>query len=143
MNRLISRLSRNIPREDSRARVLRFYGGNLVSYSASVNVKPSSQIAFELEFAHSRAAVPVGAFTADITSLRTSYSFSTRLSTNLLLQYNSFDNTVSANFRLNFIHHPGSDIFLVITEERGDETPDIWDLSHRSVVAKITYLSRF
>jgi hypothetical protein len=69
------------------------------------------------------------------------YSFSTRLTTNALIQYNSLNRDFSANLRLNFIHRPGSDLFIVLTERRGVDDA-LWDLSDRGLVAKVTYLVR-
>ena len=86
--------------------------------------------------------IPTGDFTAKLLSLRGSYSFSTRLSTNLLVQYNSLDNEFSTNFRVNFMHRPGSDLFVVFTEQRGSEE-DLWWVSDRAMVMKLTYLKRF
>jgi len=96
-----------------------------------------------MELAHdwNRIEVPNGKFTANITSLRFGYAFSTKLTTNALLQYNSLDNDFSVNLRLNFIHSPGSDLFVVLTERRGVEDR-LWDLSNRGLVAKLTYLAR-
>jgi hypothetical protein len=89
-----------------------------------------------------RVDIPSGDFTADLLSVRVGYAFSTRLTTNLLVQHNSLDELFSANFRLNFIHRPGSDLFLVFTEERGEDG-DLWRLSDRGMVVKLTYLRRF
>ena len=82
-----------------------------------------------------------GELTTNITSLRFGYAFSTKLTTNALLQYNSLENTFSANLRLNFIHRPGSDLFVVLTERRGVDN-ELWDLSNRGFVVKLTYLAR-
>ena len=86
--------------------------------------------------------IPTGEFTANLLSLRGTYSFSTRLSTNLLVQYNSLDDEFSSNLRVNFMHRPGSDLFLVFTEERGSDE-DLWRVSDRAMVMKLTYLKRF
>ena len=118
------------------------YGGELWSAEASLSASPSPQIAMELSQAWNRVEMPNGEFTANITSIRFGYAFSTKLTTNALIQYNSFDNDISANLRLNFIHRPGSDLFLVLTERRGVED-ELWDLSNRGMVAKVTYLMRF
>ena len=69
-------------------------------------------------------------------------SFSTRLFANALVQYNSLDGDFSTNVRLNFIHRPGSDLFIVFTENRSDELNG-WALSDRGLVSKLTYLMRF
>ena len=119
-----------------------FYGGTLRAFGGTLNLAPSAQLALALGMHRNKVDIPSGGFTADILSARASVSFSTRLSTNLLVQYNSLDELFSANFRLNFIHHPGSDLFLVLTEERG-EGGDLWRLSDRGMVVKLTYLKRF
>ena len=120
----------------------KFYDGNLWEIEPSLSASPSPQISMELAHSWNRVEVPAGAFTANITSLRFGYAFSTKLTTNALVQYNSLNNDVSANLRLNFIHRPGSDLFVVFTERRGVED-ELWDLSNRGMVAKITYLMRF
>jgi hypothetical protein len=119
-----------------------FYDGDLWSAEASLSASPSAQVSMELGQEWNRVEVPNGGFTANVTSLRFGYAFSTKLTTNALVQYNSLDNDFSANLRLNFIHRPGSDLFIVFTERRGVEE-ELWDLSSRGMVAKLTYLVRF
>jgi hypothetical protein len=119
-----------------------FYGGTLTVFGGTLNLAPSPQVALALGLNRNKVDLPSGGFTADLLSIRAGYSFSTQLSTNLLVQYNSLDDVFSTNFRLNFIHRPGSDLFLVLTEERGDEG-DLWRLSDRGMVVKLTYLKRF
>jgi hypothetical protein len=119
-----------------------FYGGKLRAFGGTLNLAPSPQVALALGLNRNRVEIPSGEFTADLVSLRASYSFSTRLTTNLLVQYNSLDQLVSFNFRLNFIHHPGSDLFLVLTEERGEDGK-LSRLTDRAMVLKLTYLKRF
>ena len=55
--------------------------------------------------------------------------------------YNSFEKAFSTNVRFNLIHRPGSDFFIVFTENRGDDRR-VWSLSDRGMVMKITYLAR-
>jgi hypothetical protein len=120
-----------------------FYGGSLVTVSTTVTGAFSPQLSVTPGFTRNLVDVPDGSFTADISSLRVSYSFSTKLSTNVLVQYNSLDSEFSANVRFNYIHRPGSDLFIVFTENRGGEDY-VWNrLSDRGLVAKLTYLVRF
>lgn len=124
--------------------ISRFYGGHLLNLGGTLNLAPTPQVAFALGLNRNRVELPSGDFTANLVSLRAAYSFSTRLTTNLLVQYNSLDQVFTSNFRLNFIHRPGSDLFLVLTEERGDrELRDTWRLTDRAMVMKLTYLKRF
>lgn len=125
----------------SNAMITRFYGGHLVSVGGTLNLAPSPQVSMSVGHTRNDVSVPGGSFVADISSLRLSYSFSTRLSTNVLVQYNSLDDAFSTNVRFNFIHRPGSDLFIVFTENRGDDRR-LWTLQDRGVVMKITYLAR-
>ena len=111
------------------------------SVEASLSASPTPQVSTEVAQTWNRVELPNGNLTANITSLRFGYAFSTKLTTNALIQYNSLERDVSANVRLNFIHRPGSDLFIVLTERRGVER-ELWDLSNRGLVAKVTYLLR-
>ncbi len=118
-----------------------YFDGTLFSVTASLDAVPNNHLSLTASFTHNDVDTPFGAFRADVGSLRLSYAFSTKLFANALVQYNSLDNTVSANVRINFIHSPGSDLFIVFNELRGSET-SIWDFDNRGAVAKITYLAR-
>ncbi|NNM03848.1 MAG: carbohydrate binding family 9 domain-containing protein [Gemmatimonadetes bacterium] len=119
-----------------------FYGGTLRAVGGNVTVAPIPQVALSAGMDRSRVKLPSGEFTSNLINLRGTYSFSTRLSANLLVQYNSLDEVFSSNLRVNFIHRPGSDLFLVFTEERGVDD-DLWKISDRASVVKLTYLKRF
>ncbi len=118
-----------------------FYGGTLWSLEPSISLSPSPQVALELAHQWNHVDVPTGELTTNITSFRFGYAFSTKLTTNALVQYNSLDRAFSANLRLDFIHRPGSDLFIVLTEGRGVED-ELWALSNRGFVVKLTYLVR-
>jgi hypothetical protein len=119
----------------------RFFDGTLISWGGTLSLAPGSHLSAVLGFAHNDVEIPGGEFTADIVSVRVRYAFTTTLTANALLQYNSLDRRVSANVRLNFIHRPGSDLFIVLNEERGSDD-STWDFRSRGLVAKLTYLLR-
>jgi len=119
-----------------------FYGGTLRAGGGSLAVAPNPRVSAELGFSRNRVEIPSGAFTADLLSLRAGYAFSTRLITNLLVQHNSLDGDISTNLRVSFIHRPGSDLFLVFTEDREQDGGD-WRATDRGMVVKLTYLKRF
>jgi hypothetical protein len=106
-----------------------------------VTLSPSPQVSLELAHEWNQVDVPNGELTTNITSFRLGYAFSTKLTTNALIQYNSLDKTFSANLRLDFIHRPGSDLFIVLTEGRGVDDR-LWDLANRGFTVKLTYLAR-
>ena len=119
----------------------RFFDGTLISAGGTLSLAPGSHLSADLGFTHNDVEIPGGEFTANIASVRLRYAFTTTLTANALLQYNSLDRRISANVRLNFIHRPGSDLFIVLNEERGSDD-SVWDFRSRGLVAKLTYLLR-
>ena len=72
--------------------------------------------------------------------MRLNYSVNTTVFLNGLVQYNADTQLWSSNVRLNVIHRPLSDFFLVYNERRLGSTGALVD---RSLVAKFTYLFAF
>ena len=52
---------------------------------------------------------------------RTDYGFSPRMFASALMQYNSADDTFSSNLRFRWEYQPGSELFVVYTDERDTE----------------------
>jgi hypothetical protein len=127
---------------DANLQAAEFFGGNLLAWGGSVTLVPSPSFAFVGGFNRNDVEVPGGSFVADILSFRATWALSTKVSTNALVQYNRLTDEILTNVRFNFIHRPGSDLFLVLTEDRGLED-DLWGLEDRGIVAKLTYLVRF
>jgi hypothetical protein len=118
-----------------------FYGGQRLSLDNSLTLAPSPTVSVTAGYRWDDVDLPEGDFVADVISGRVNVALSTRFNTNLTVQYNRFADTVLANLRVNFIHRPGSDLFLVYTEEWGDGG-DL-DLASRGLALKGTYLIRF
>ena len=118
------------------------FGSHMLSLNSDLTLNPNANLSITARYNHNVVDMPDGSFTADVVSVRLSYAFSTRLITNTLLQYNNLDNSVSAHVRLNFIHSPGSDLFIVFNERRGDDS-SLWAFNDRGAVVKVTYLARF
>jgi hypothetical protein len=119
----------------------KFFDGRLLRLGGDITALFGSHLAVTTGYTRNSVDVPWGKFDADIARLRMTLATSTKFIANALLQYNSVDRDISANVRLNFIHRPGSDLFVVFTEERGSDS-SIWDFGNRGLVAKITYLTR-
>ena len=118
-----------------------FFGGRVDTISNDVTASPNANLELTVGFTHNRVDVPAGAFTADLARFRVGYAFSTTLVANALVQYNRRDDELSVSVRVNFIHTPGSDLFIVFNEERGSAA-SIWDVNTRAAVVKLTYLAR-
>ena len=89
---------------------------------------------------------PQGSFRTDLAVTRVSYSFTPRMFFSGLVQYNSSTNTVSNNLRLRWEYSPGSELFVVYTEDRETDPlrPDRFsELRNRGFVVKMNRLFRF
>jgi hypothetical protein len=69
----------------------KFHGGHLVSVGGTVTAAPSPKVSISLGYTRNAVEVPDGSFSADISSVRATYSVSTKLLRNVLVQYNSLD----------------------------------------------------
>ena len=89
---------------------------------------------------------PQGSFRTDLVVTRIDYAFNPRMFLGGLVQYNSAFNTVSTNLRLRWEYSPGSELFVVYTEDR-DSTPlrpdRVTELRNRGFVIKFNRLFRF
>jgi len=89
---------------------------------------------------------PVGAFRTDLVVLRANYTFTPRMFVSGLTQYNSGSNTISSNLRLRWEYSPGSELFVVYTENRETDPlmPDRYtELQNRGFIVKFNRLFRF
>ena len=89
---------------------------------------------------------PQGSFRTDLIVTRINYAFNPRMFLSGLVQYNSGADTISTNFRLRWEYSPGSELFVVYTEERDSDPlrPDrTTELRNRGFVVKFNRLFRF
>ena len=101
------------------------------------------QLSLEPSLSFNWVDLPQGSFTQHVASTRVSYSFSPRLFLSGLVQYSSLSESLSGNFRLRLEYAPGSEIFLVYTEERDTDVFDRFSaLSNRGFVIKMNRLLR-
>jgi hypothetical protein len=81
-------------------------------------------------------------FVASLYTARTSYSFTTTAFVDALTQYDPRTKQLSANVRLNVIHHPLSDLFVVYNDQRFVSSPDA-PRPGRSLTIKLTQMVAF
>jgi hypothetical protein len=118
------------------------WDGRVESLQTTLRVAVGSHLEAGPTWTLSRADVPGGAFTAHVLGLRLGWAFSTRLFARAYVQYNSLDDKWVTNVRLNFIHRPGSDIYVVLNDEQGEEGAP-GRLVSRGFAVKGTWLIRF
>ncbi len=117
-----------------------FYAGELLTWGGGFGYSPNAHLAMRWNYARTQ-----GELNTHLLEMRVNLAFNTRLFLNTLLQYNSETNELSTNLRLNFIHSPGSDLFVVYNESRGregEEFPDGLPARNREVILKFTRLFR-
>jgi len=115
-----------------------FWGGDIWGAGAEIAFN-SPHFGLELGYEHNDVNVPGGAFNTDLVRGRLKLAASTRLFGNALLQYNSQNGSFSANLRIDWIHRPGSDLFIVFNERR-DVVGSRWNPESRAFIVKLTYL---
>ena len=91
--------------------------------------------------------LPSASFTTRLFGARTDYGFSPRMFASALLQYSSADRTFSSNVRFRWEYRPGSEFFVVWTDEQDthplEPARGRIALKNRAFVVKVTRLFRF
>jgi hypothetical protein len=121
-----------------------FYSGHKTTLgfgSGRINVGP--QLSIEPTFSVNWVDLREGSFTSAVASSRVIYTITPLVFTTALVQYNSGSNTVSTNARLRWEYRPGSEFFVVYSEERDTLGRQFPDLANRSFIVKINRLLRF
>jgi hypothetical protein len=117
-----------------------FYDGRRRGYTLGTTLRPSAQFNLAVSGTVNDIDLPAGAFRTTLVTMRVNYYLNTKVFVNALVQYNTDARQWSSNLRLNIIHRPLSDIFIVYNERRDSRSGDLVD---RAVVAKMTYLVAF
>ena len=125
-----------------------YFGGDLTSLELSqgrIAVLP--QMSVEPIVSFNWIDTPYGTFQSNLAVTRVNYAFNPRMFFSGLLQYNSADDSFGSNLRLRWEYSPGSELFVVYTDDR-DITrgflPDRgFDLRNRGFVVKFNRLFRF
>ncbi len=112
-----------------------YFDGTRFTVEASLSWQPDYHLTLETSAQHNRVSAQDTTFTADLYTARIKYAFSTSLYFRLFVQYNADAEQVVTNARVNLIHAPLSDVFLVFTERRDVDAGVVLE---RFVTAKVT-----
>jgi len=116
-----------------------FYNGSLRSYGFKGYFKAGKHLSLDLELDYNDVNLSTGNFNTTLIGARIIYSFSPYLFLKPYVQWNSDTQKIISNFLLNFIHHPGSDLYFVYNEEIDMSGPST-RTENRTVLLKMTYL---
>ena len=125
-----------------------FWNGTIRSYGGGFTWKHSEHFSFGLsgDFRDISLPIPNGDFSTTIVTNRIAFAASRDLFANALIQYDTDSNVVQANIRIDWIHTPGSDLFIVFDTGYNvgvlaDPRDTRW--VNRTGVVKLTYLKAF
>ncbi len=120
-----------------------FYDGSRTSYSVDVTFRPNEHVSVELGGQRNDLTLGGAAFSADVYSARLRYALNTRAFFLAFVQYNGASEELISNVRINLIHAPLSDVFLVYTERRSLVSGVSQPLLVRGLTLKVTKLLAF
>ncbi|MCB0686842.1 MAG: hypothetical protein KDC53_09960, partial [Saprospiraceae bacterium] len=112
-----------------------FFGGKRYANSATVKLRFGDRFNSEFILSHNDIRLPEGNFIAKLFGTRLSYSFTPRIYTQSLIQFNSVSDLWSANIRFGWLQQANSGLFLVYNELRNSAT-----VLNRSLTLKYSYL---
>jgi hypothetical protein len=125
-----------------------FWNGTWFQYGAGVTWKTGPHLELGGDLDRRQISLPVenGDFNTTILSLNVLGALSRKLFANALIQYDDVSETLQANVRIDWIHTPGSDLFVVLDTgyfagDLLDPRADRW--TRRTGVVKLTYLKAF
>jgi hypothetical protein len=119
-----------------------FYDGTLTSVGVSgARAVVTNHLSVEPGITVNRIDLPVGEVNQTLLRSRADYAFTPRMFASALLQFNSNDRVFSSNLRFRWEYRPGSELFVVWTDER-DTRADGPGLRNRALAVKITGLIR-
>ena len=117
-----------------------FYDGYRRNYTVGGTLRLNEHLNVALSDQMNDIDLASGSFLTHLVTGRVNLYFTTKVFVNALVQYNTDTNQWSSNVRLDIIHRPLSDIYLVYNERRDYRSGD---LISRAVIAKMTYLFAF
>jgi hypothetical protein len=120
-----------------------FYGGHKTTLTVGQGrFNPTPQLAIEPTYAGNWIELPDSRSRTHLLGSRVTYTVTPALFVSALLQYNTGTASTSSNARLRWEYRPGSELFVVYTEQRDTRATRFPDLVNRSLVVKVNRLFR-
>jgi hypothetical protein len=118
-----------------------FFGGDRVSVSPNLRFRIGETFNAELGWSFNDIDLPEGAFRANLGKLRLSYSFTTLINLQALIQYNDRDDIWGANLRFAWLRTANSGLYVVFNQNQDIYSSGYgWTRTDRSFIVKYTYL---
>jgi hypothetical protein len=120
-----------------------FWGGTKTEVGYRGRVELSYRFSVEPGITLNLLDMPTQDLTATLVSTRATYTFTPRIFTSALVQFNSSSKSLSGNYRFRWEYRPGSDLFVVYSDGRDTSVRGYPGLLNRTFVVKATRLFRF
>jgi hypothetical protein len=117
-----------------------FYDGYRRNYTVGGTFRMSEHVNVSLSDQINDIDLSAGSYVTHLVTGRVNYYFNTKVFVNALVQYNTDTEQWSSNVRLDIIHRPLSDIYLVYNERHDSRSGN---MISRALIAKMTYLLAF
>jgi hypothetical protein len=123
----------------------RFYNGDRTTIAVnSARVQVTPQVSLEPSVSINWVELAQGSFTAKVARTRATYTITPRMFVSGIVQYNSAGASFGSNVRFRWEYLPGSELFVVYTDDFNTEElrPDVTSLRNRALVIKFNRLFR-
>ena len=125
-----------------------YFGGTRENWSGGFGLRTGKYLNMEVGISHNQFDLPIanGKFDATTISSNINMAWSRDLFAKALIQYDNFSGNIQANIRIDWIHSPGADLFLVFnTNYNFHNADDQFDprsrlLNNQVGIAKLTYV---
>ncbi len=125
-----------------------YFGGTRENWEGGFGVRTGKYLNMEVGISHNQFDLPIanGQFDATTISSNINMAWSRDLFAKALIQYVNFYGDIQANIRIDWIHSPGADLFLVFnTNYNFHNADDQFDprarlLNNQVGIAKLTYV---
>ena len=115
------------------------FGGDRVTVSPSITGRVGETINASIEWSYNDFQLPGGDFTTNLARLRFSYSFTTRMFLQTLVQYNTRADLWSSNLRFGLLSDANTGLFVVYNDVQGLGA-EIPSGAGRTLTLKYSYL---
>ena len=115
-----------------------FFAGDRHEMRIQPQIALNDTLSLNVGYALDAVKMPWGDFTSHVINNRINYAFSNRWLTSATIQYSNLRKLVNYRFRLDYIHRPGDDLFIIYNEGRNVAEHGEGFLG-RSIMVKWTY----
>ena len=119
-----------------------FWSGNRTVWELGLTLRPVSRINLTLSYAHTDVSLAEGAFDTNLFQFEGNFDITPEVSLASILQYDDLSKILGMNHRFRWIIRPGSDFYVVYTQNWLRDAGDYRQLD-RSSVMKANYTHRF